>query len=273
MDIRITNSCNNNCLYCLEQSYRNKDKFINKKDIFLEIKKNKIDKILNIYGGNPLTHPDINEIILYGRQEGFESIGVLTNTHSLNHKTLDQLINNGLTTLGFYFNSFNESAHNEIVNGGINLQYLLENIEIVKKSGISNKAIIHINNQNIKTVYKDIFVLNKKYGIKNIEFVNYFPFDRPYDNFKNILEYSIIENRIYIDNLFKIIIKNDFKVRFVKFSKDFFGSFIDFYDYENGVLKQIGEEDILRLRDVLPFCLKEKRCNDCFIKDNCKFYE
>jgi pyruvate formate-lyase activating enzyme-like uncharacterized protein len=49
MDIRITNSCNNNCLYCLEQSYRNKDKFINKKDIFLEIKKNKIDKILNIY--------------------------------------------------------------------------------------------------------------------------------------------------------------------------------------------------------------------------------
>ena len=28
MDLRIVNTCNNNCLYCLEQELRTKDKFI-----------------------------------------------------------------------------------------------------------------------------------------------------------------------------------------------------------------------------------------------------
>ena len=64
------------------------------------------------------------------------------------------------------------------------------------------------------------------------------------------------------------------KVNFVKFSKDFFWDFWDFYDFKNWVLNQIWKEDIERLLcEEKPFCLEDKRCEYCFIKDKCKFYE
>ena len=47
MDLRIVNTCNNNCLYCLEQVYRNREKFIDKNIIFREILNSKNKEILN----------------------------------------------------------------------------------------------------------------------------------------------------------------------------------------------------------------------------------
>jgi MoaA/NifB/PqqE/SkfB family radical SAM enzyme len=80
MDLRITNTCNSNCLYCLEQSLRAKEKHIQKQEVFDEIGKNRDDKIITFYGGNPLLHPDLKEIIQFSKEQGFESIGILTNT-------------------------------------------------------------------------------------------------------------------------------------------------------------------------------------------------
>ncbi|MBT3726698.1 hypothetical protein HOG21_03190 [bacterium] len=37
MDLRIVNTCNNDCLYCLESDLRNKEKFISKDLLFKEI--------------------------------------------------------------------------------------------------------------------------------------------------------------------------------------------------------------------------------------------
>jgi molybdenum cofactor biosynthesis enzyme MoaA len=50
MDLRIVNTCNNDCLYCLEQSYRTKGKYINKEEIFKDILNNFADKIITFYG-------------------------------------------------------------------------------------------------------------------------------------------------------------------------------------------------------------------------------
>jgi hypothetical protein len=130
---------------------------------------------------------------------------------------------------------------------------------------------VHINNLNIKTISRDIFILKNKYNINNFEFINYFPFDKPFEN-KKLLEYDFNKNRLDIDNLFKTIKLLKLKVNFYKFSKDFFINNIEFYNFEKGIVKQIGSEDIERLSSKKPFCFIEKRCNKCFIKDNCKFY-
>jgi hypothetical protein len=47
--------------------------------------------------------------------------------------------------------------------------------------------------------------LNKKFLVKNFEFVNYFPFDRPYEKYKEMLEYNIETERKNIDKLFLVI--------------------------------------------------------------------
>gem|GEM_PF-6410162 len=58
--------------------------------------------------------------------------------------------------------------------------------------------------------------------MSNIEFINYFPFDRPYDDFHKDLGYDSIIYRMQIDRLFQEIIKLLLSVKFIKFSREFF---------------------------------------------------
>jgi molybdenum cofactor biosynthesis enzyme MoaA len=49
MDLRIVNTCNNNCLYCLEKSLRNNEKYISKDLIFDIISKSKDKENITFY--------------------------------------------------------------------------------------------------------------------------------------------------------------------------------------------------------------------------------
>ncbi len=274
MDLRIVNICNNNCAYCLEQSLRKKESFIDKNIIFDLLKKEKNKEILNFFWWNSLLHPDLIEIIQYARNIWFNNIGLLTNSFWLDKYNLFYLKKNNFNSVWIYFNNFDKKIHNLIVwKRGVKLKELLKYIIILKKNNFFVKIIIHINNQNINTVYRDIEILNKKFWIKNFEFINYFPFDRPYNRFRNILEYDIKENRESINKLFNIINGLQIDVNFVKFSKDFFGEYTDYYNFKKWIIEQIWEEDleILNWKD-LPFCKIENRCNNCFLKDKCKWY-
>lgn len=270
MDLRIVNNCNNNCLYCLEQSYRIKESFIKKDVIFDKISNNQKDEVITFYWWNPLLHPDFDEIIIYSKNKWFLSIWVLTNTYSLNKEVLTNLIFKWLNSIWFYFTTFDEGEHNFITNSWIKLQELLANIEFIRDSSIFYKAIIHVNKQNITNIYKDIYVLNKKYWVKNIEFINYFPFDRPYEKYRDLLEYDFDKNRLYIEKIFEVISKLNLEVNFIKFDKSFFWNNLKYYNFQNWILNQIWKEDISRLSWEIPFCFKENRCKTCFIKDNCK---
>lgn len=276
MDLRIVNTCNNNCLYCLEQWYRFKEPFIDKKKLFDKIRINSSltnDNILNFYWWNPLLHPDLNELIIYAKSLGYNSIWLLTNTLWLNSFNLDMFISNWLNSIWVYFYSFNLDVHKKIVNWWIDLKKLLFNINLILKSGIYLKFIIHVNKQNLEYLYKDIYILNKKFWIADIEFINYFPFDRPYDLYKDYLSYEISEFRYYIDIFFKIINTLNIKVNFMKFPLDFFWNNLSFYNFYNWVINQISEEDLIRIKsNYLPFCFKENRCKYCFIIDNCSVY-
>ncbi len=274
MDLRIVNTCNNNCVYCLEQSLRRKDKFINKYIIFDLLKKEKNKEILNFFWGNSLLHPDLIEIIEFAKNIWFKNIGLLTNSFWLEKYNLEEFIKNNLTSFWIYFNNFDGKKHNLIVwKNWINLKKLLENIEKLKQNHFFVKIIIHINKQNIDTIYKDILILNKKLWIKNFEFINYFPFDRPYDEFKNILEYGILKNRKNIDKIFLVIKKLQLSINFGKFSKEFFWKNKEFYNFQNWILEQIWEEDLEVLESKKePFCKKQNRCSSCFLKDKCKWY-
>jgi pyruvate formate-lyase activating enzyme-like uncharacterized protein len=49
MDLRIVNTCNNNCAYCLEQSLRKKEKFLDKHIIFDLLEKEKNKEVLSFF--------------------------------------------------------------------------------------------------------------------------------------------------------------------------------------------------------------------------------
>lgn len=267
MDIRITNTCNNNCLYCLEQSYRSKELFLDIKDIKLNILSSNDNNILNFYWWNSLLHPCIIEIVQFWKNKWFNNIWILTNTYWITTNILEELIISWLNNVWFYFNSFNVDKHNLLVNWWIKYNTLINNIYILARYNIYKKCIIHVNNLNIKELPKIIYVMNKKFLINNFEFINYFPFDRPYDNHE-LLAYDIHKNRVNLDFLFTTIIKLWVSVKFYKFSKDFFWNFSKFYNYDYWVLNQIWIEDIEMLnKEWNKKCYIEKRCNSCFLKD------
>ena len=273
MDIRIVNTCDSNCLYCLEQSLRQKDYFLDIQSIFKSLKKSKNKNVLSFYGWNPLLHPELEKIILWSHNYGFENISILTNTLWLSKSKLEKFIKNGLTGMSFYFHSFSTQQHNIAVQSWISLKKLLDNIKIIQKSGLSYKAIIHINGNNISDIQKNIIILYTYFWVRKFDFINYFPFDRPYDVYKDMLEYDIYENRENIDKILKIINKLNSEVKFLKFSKDFFWDNTQYYFKKEGILDQVWSEDKERLRQRTPFCYTEKRCESCFIKDICDFYK
>ncbi len=272
MDIRIVNTCNNNCLYCLENSLRSKEKYISKHEIYSVIGKKSDKENISFYWWNPLLHPDLQEIIAHCKQESIHWISLLSNSYSLNKAYLGKLIDSWLNGFSIYFNSFDKQVH-QIVNWwGIWYKELLKNLEILSKSLIKIKAIIHVNNLNIKTIARDILVLNKKYEIKSFDFINYFPFDRPYEN-RDSLQYSIVSSSQNIKKIFEVVLRLWIEVNFLKFPRDFFLWYDRFYNFNRWIIEQMWKEDILRLdTDKKPFCYLEQRCSQCFIRDNCKFY-
>lgn len=273
MDLRIVNTCNNDCLYCLEQSYRKKEKFVKKDEVFDKIKENIWNKVINFYWWNPLLHPYLEEIIDFAKKSWFESIWLITNTYWLDENKLSKLKYLGLSSIWFYFNSFNKEVHKKIVNWWILYDDFIKNFLLISKSKIYKKVIIHINTLNISNISWDLKILNDKFWFNNFEFINYFPFDRPYDEYKNILEYDIFDKKNDFKKIFLTIKDLNLNVKFYKFSKDFFWDFLEFYDYENWVLKQIWDEDIERINKLkIPLCFEEKRCKSCFIIDNCKVH-
>lgn len=271
MDLRIVNTCNNNCLYCLESELRKKDKFISLNTIFQQIKKNSVRDVISFYWWNPLLHPDLLEIIRFAKNEWYKSIWLLTNSYWLDDEKIFEYERAWLTTLGIYFNSFSEPNHSAVNWNWISYLTLLKNIDLVARSKILLKIIIHVNNLNIKTLYKDIITLHKRFWVTHIDLVNYFPFDKPYSN-REKLQYFLPENKIPIYLLFKVLEKFNIKHRFMKFSKEFFLWLNHFYDFNVSVKSQIWEEDnVILSSESIPQCFIDKRCQFCFLKDICKF--
>jgi sulfatase maturation enzyme AslB (radical SAM superfamily) len=73
MDLRIVNTCNNNCLYCLEQELRTQDKYITTEVIETSLINNS-ESNLTFYGGNPLLHPDLKNIIIIAKENEFHNV-------------------------------------------------------------------------------------------------------------------------------------------------------------------------------------------------------
>lgn len=216
MDLRIVNTCNNDCLFCLEQAYRKKIKFIKKEKIFEILEQEENKEILCFYGWNPLLHPDLEEIIIFARHIWFKNISLLTNTFWVEENFFKNLKNAWLTGISFYFNSFSEEKQKFLTNSQNSVNNLLKNILLLKKNNFQIKCIIHINKQNIDETPKNILILNQKFWIKNFEFVKYYIVSRA-KNFREFLEFENGKEKIFFEKIEKISKKLNLQINFKKF--------------------------------------------------------
>lgn len=226
MDIRIVNTCNNNCLYCLEQELRTQQKYISSEVINSAFNWNK-DTNVTFYWGNPLLHPELLKIVSTAKSSWYKNIGLLSNTGWLTKEYLKELIDNGLNNFWFYFYSFHPDIHKIYSWWSINLNELWWNIGLLSQSSIYIKCIIHIHKWNLKTLARDIEILHKKFYIMTFEFIDYMLVDRA-KKYEKLLSYNMKDYSDSRDIFFEKIKELNVEVKFVRFHKDFFWDFQEY---------------------------------------------
>ena len=216
MDLRIVNTCNNDCLYCLEQDLRKDEKYRSFEDICQDLDAEKNREVLCFYGWNPLLHPRLKDIIRYAQKIWYKNISLLSNTHGLDAEFAQELKEVGLTAIQFYFHSFDEKTHDTIVQKGITLKELLSNMKLLHALWMQHTAIIHVNAQNINSLLKDMKALHKYFSLSSFELINYYPVSRAYEKYDSLLRYE--EDITKIKMIQKFVDEIQWTLRLTRFS-------------------------------------------------------
>jgi MoaA/NifB/PqqE/SkfB family radical SAM enzyme len=82
LEIDPTNDCNHKCIWCIDQNHRKNNPAMLERDAALrvidEAKKLGVRSLVIKGGGEPLTYPHIEELLLHAKKTGFE-LGIITN--------------------------------------------------------------------------------------------------------------------------------------------------------------------------------------------------
>ena len=170
IDVKITNYCDLNCPFCHEQSSVNgKHADIDKLIQLLDDANLPRGIELSIGGGNPLDHPDLEELLskLYNR--GFICNMTVNQKHLIKHKnTLIDLINNNLIKgLGISIDSTTDFEKSKEYKTIIELQSYTNNIVFHLIAGVHN---IDILNQLLKLSYCKVLILGYKYYGRGVKY-------------------------------------------------------------------------------------------------------
>jgi len=77
--ISITGLCNNNCMFCLDKDRPDKNhKDLDKIKAEIKEAKEEGNSKLIISGGDPSIHPEIVDIVSYGKNLGYKKIQIIT---------------------------------------------------------------------------------------------------------------------------------------------------------------------------------------------------
>ena len=268
-EIIVTSKCNNNCKYCP----------IDKKAYFVEPSLNYIKSSLKeiksrggkeviLTGGEPLLRKDIFEIITILKKQGFK-VGLKTNGRIAFYKQYAKdLVNTKIDKIILYFPSPDQETFEDITQAKGSYFQTMLGIENLVSLEASLEINVIISKKNYKNL-KDIFILLKRMGIKNLRLSypqlkgNTLKYSKEIvpdiseisHHFKEVLEFSksLKFKHIFIDNHFSSLLK---KYKYTE--KEFTIGYDDStkrYDLES------KSDDVLKDREVHSYLQVNSICN------------
>jgi len=163
--VEITDKCNFKCIHCYNSSTYKNSNNLQLSKIYEIIKDGYLNKFNTIQftGGEPLLHPDIEQIINYVSEYKYKAIEIYTNLSLISDKQLDLIKNNNIhiatTLLGSNSEIFEKCTN---IKGGFNIW--LKNAIKIKKLGIQFRISVVRMKQNENDI-KNIEILLKKYSL------------------------------------------------------------------------------------------------------------
>lgn len=211
VDFLITKHCNLACKHCFEGSSPSfKMKRISSSDIDRILSQFEAANIqtLKITGGEPFSHPDIDDFLFKAIQCHFETI-ILTNALLLNEQRID-MIKRGHIQLGISLDGMTSDTH-DFIRGKGTFDKLMRNLEILSSEDIKFSITCTINKKNLCQIDKIINYTLNDCGAQTLFLNRLRPMGRINQNTDIVL--SEQEN----DNVYKLYLnkKEEYKGRII----------------------------------------------------------
>lgn len=194
--IEITNKCPFCCIFCSSYSSIKKNKFIKSSDFFKIISDAKeigID-IIQLSGGEPFLHPDINKFIDFILERGFLlEIYTCGNVYKdgkflpIQSNLLLNYKNNPNLTLRFNFQTINEEVFIKLTNNSMGLENLITSIKRCTKNNINTEVHIIPTSLNVTQLVSTIDYLLNELKITRVKILRLILHGRAQENYEKLI--------------------------------------------------------------------------------------
>jgi MoaA/NifB/PqqE/SkfB family radical SAM enzyme len=274
VNIRITNKCSNDCMFCLEQDLRNDedsgfDKIVK---IIKEQYRDGVDNELIIGGGSPVLRKDLVDIVEFSRRTGYNKIRVIFNGNFEESEiSREDLKNSGITDITLLAHSNEENIHDRLCRRKSSFSELIESVDYFS-GHLDLRICVCVNSLNIEHLPSIVsFFLDK--SIRAFDFLNYFPVERAYDKFDKYLSYDIRKNFKDFQKTFKLLKHANADSWWNRFPEYVFENYEFLIPRKENIRNEItGDEYKLFEKHLLS---QKKlpcfgRCESCFLKVFCE---
>lgn len=203
--VRLTRTCNNHCLFCLDDDCQN-GTVIGFKAVSRKLasgRKNGLTRVV-LSGGEPTLHPDFLQIVAKCRAIGYTHIQVITNGRRFFYRDfMDEAIRAGVNEITFSIHAHTPKLNDMLTNmpgsfvesiGG--LKYALS------VPGLIVSVDIVVNKMNVAHL-ADILNFFMALGAMEFDLLHILPFGRAWTN-RNRLFYDIGENARHLWKAFEL---------------------------------------------------------------------
>lgn len=158
VSIELTHHCNFHCKHCYNESSKLQNNHANKNDLikFLNTLEHNGVQIIEITGGEPLTHPAFNEVVEHCLKT-FQLVTVITNGSLIKKENIE------------IFSKYKDKIALQIALNGVDSLYvdefaglkgafekIKEGIELINEKGIKLILTMIVTPNNIKNVSKTV---------------------------------------------------------------------------------------------------------------------
>ncbi|MCK4927340.1 MAG: radical SAM protein, partial [Candidatus Aenigmarchaeota archaeon] len=162
-------SCNNNCIFCLDEKDRN-IKSRATAEIINEIEESKKEGATDIIftGGEPTIRQDIFELVSYAKKQGFKKIEIQTNGRMLYYRDFcEKLVSSGVNVFDIHIQGHTADLNNNMTRVKDSLIQTEAGIRNLKRLGQDVTATIVLNRYNFSFL-EDMLSFAAMHKIKKV---------------------------------------------------------------------------------------------------------
>lgn len=272
--LRISNICNNRCIFCLDSDYRYRKPFVSTNTILKKISqayRNDYSRLI-LSGGEPSINPDFVKIVHYAHEIGFQKIQTITNGRMFCYKSFaDDVVSAGLDEATFSIHGPNSEIHDKLTGCPGSFRQSVQGIKnlLDTQSCIVNVDIV-VNKINLMYV-KQIIDFFSRYNIYEFDLLHIVPFGRAFQN-KELLFLDQPQGSKHLKKVFELSSKGNYFIWTNRFPPSYFEGIEhliqDPHKLYDEILGRMELFDSFYKHNKFD-CEHPEKCPHCFVKNYC----